>query len=411
MFTAFGPEGLTSEVAAMAPCSASFLTMPEFPSLSGASLSGSARGLMVAALALPGLLVATAVPVMAQTAPDSTVVALKYMDYLDFEKDRQRVHIRVPALYIQKPVTEDVALEITGIGDAVSGASPFPIIPGAAVGPSGRSVTVSDRRHAVDGTLTKYFHRGSVGFSASMSREHDWTSTATGVEARISTEDNLTTFALGTDLTLDTIKSPFDPTFRGNRHTINTLFGVTQVLTPLSLVMLNVTFGTGQGTYRDIYRPADQRPSHRNQWAGLVRYNHFVPGLDAALHFDYRLYRDDWNITAHTLEAAWYQPFGEGWMLRPRVRYYSQNAARFYTPGTDDRLDFVDPISTDYRLAAFGALGVGAKLSKEITETLTADAAFDWYAQRSGWKLGGGGTRTLAPLNARTFTVGLTKLF
>ena len=76
----------------------------------------------------------------------------------------------------------------------------------------------------------------------------------------------------------------------------------------------------------------EQRPDERNQWTGNLRYVQHIEPLDAAVHLGYRIFSDDWGITAHTFDADWVQPLGKGWTVTPRVRYYSQDAADFYTP-------------------------------------------------------------------------------
>lgn len=76
----------------------------------------------------------------------------------------------------------------------------------------------------------------------------------------------------------------------------------------------------------------EQRPDERNQWTGGLRYVQHVAPLDAAMHLGYKLFSDDWGITSHTFDADWAQPLGQGWTVTPRFRYYSQDAADFYTP-------------------------------------------------------------------------------
>jgi hypothetical protein len=76
----------------------------------------------------------------------------------------------------------------------------------------------------------------------------------------------------------------------------------------------------------------EQRPDLRNQGNMSLRYVQHVAATDAALHLGYRYYQDDWGIRAHTFETEWVQPVGEHWSVTPRVRYYSQSAADFYTP-------------------------------------------------------------------------------
>lgn len=361
--------------------------------------------LLAAALALPGI---AASPALAEGPPTAPRVSVRSLDYQDFEGNQRRIRILAPAFHTVAPLDESTSLEAIIIRDSVSGASPGPIFPGAAPGPTGARVPVSDRRHALDLKATRFFERVSLGVSAGLSREADWVSRSLGLESRISTDDNNTTLALGAGLTGDSITSSANPFLKESRRSRNLLLGVTQVLSPVDLVQINLTLGLGNGFFADVYRPGDVRPDHRRQGAALVRWNHFVESAGAALHLDYRATADDWGVRSHMLEAAWYQPLGETWRVQPRLRYYSQSAARFYSNGPDLRTDFTAPFSTDYRLAAFGAFSGGLKVSKALSDTLSLDGAIDWYGQRPGWHLGGNGTATLAPLNARILSVGLT---
>ncbi|MBK8162153.1 MAG: DUF3570 domain-containing protein [Gammaproteobacteria bacterium] len=76
----------------------------------------------------------------------------------------------------------------------------------------------------------------------------------------------------------------------------------------------------------------EQRPDLRNQGTLNLRYVQHIAATDAALHLNYRYFQDDWGIRAHTLQTEWVQPVGDSWTLSPRLRYYSQSAADFYTP-------------------------------------------------------------------------------
>jgi hypothetical protein len=66
---------------------------------------------------------------------------------------------------------------------------------------------------------------------------------------------------------------------------------------------------------------------------GILGYDRFIEPFNAALHFNYNFAHDDWGINAHTFEGDWVQPLGAGWTVTPRIRYYSQSAADFYTTG------------------------------------------------------------------------------
>jgi len=65
-----------------------------------------AAALLAAALALPGVMPASAV---AQTAPDQGVVAMRYFDYRDWQPGAERMNVHSPSLYFLKPISDSLS--------------------------------------------------------------------------------------------------------------------------------------------------------------------------------------------------------------------------------------------------------------------------------------------------------------
>ena len=134
----------------------------------------------------------------------------------------------------------------------------------------------------------------------------------------------------------------------------------------------------------------ETRPNNRNQWSFSNRLNHYIPQLDAALHFDYRFYTDDWSVNSHTFELKWLQSLPGGITVTPNIRYYSQSQAEFFAPY------FLAPradgfYSSDFRLSGFGNLSGGLTLSKEFARGIKLEAGVEYTTHAGGLKLGGGG--------------------
>ncbi len=260
---------------------------------------------------------------------------------------------------------------------------------------------------------------------------------------------------------------------QGNRQDWATTLGLTQVLNQNALLEAGVGYTRSTGYMANPYKTVEaafvdptqtgevltgvsiglleKRPDERNQWTENLRYVQHIEGLDAALHFDYRFFHDDWGINAHTFEADWVQPLGKGWTITPKVRYYSQDAADFYTPYIvsdqafrspavdengraiyvsadnpdngqvyfrDENFNLVDangnladeiavnPVaktipfdrnklpatySSDHRLSGFGALSGGITISKEFAKGVSFEASAQYYTHAGSLKLGGGG--------------------
>lgn len=271
---------------------------------------------------------------------------------------------------------------------------------------------------------------------------------------------------------------------RGERQDWATHLGLTRILNKSALLEAGVGYTRSTGYMANPYKAVEfafidpkqipgpfgeltgtaiglleQRPEVRNQWTGNMRYVQHIDALDAAVHFDYRLYHDDWGITAHTFEADWVQPVGNGWTITPRVRYYSQDAADFYRPYViskqpfesnavdaqgreifveadnpnngkvyfrDENFNLVDakgnivdeiqinPInkivpfdrkklpahySSDHRLSGYGALSGGVTISKQFAKGVNLEAGAEYYTHAGSLKLGGGGEGAYADFN------------
>lgn len=227
----------------------------------------------------------------------------------------------------------------------------------------------------------------------------------------------------------------------GERRDVGASIGLTQVLTADTQLNANVGFLRSSGYLGNPYRvvevafidPAqqafapspdvyyvtvnsmlEQRPDVRRQWTASLRYAQYVAPLDAGAHLDYTYYRDDWDIRAHTLQAQWAQPLGQGWLVTPMLRYYTQTAASFYTPylvtpqgqytigpsgpGGGERLVPFDRsllpayYSSDYRLAAFGAVSAGLSVAKTFARGATVYLGYTYYHRASSLTLQGRGS-------------------
>ena len=361
--------------------------------------------LLSAALALPGILPCAAA---AQTMPDQSVIALQYFDYRDWQPGASRMKVRSPSLYVLRPIADDLALEGNLVYDSMSGASPlaFNTLSGA----SGLGVT--DYRTAGDVKVTKYFDRYAVGVGGAYSHERDYISRALSLELRTWTPDKNRTYAFGLAGTTDSIHPTDRPFDNGERNTVDFLVGVTQALNAGAIVQSHLTYSAGHGHYADPYKLLDRRPDHRRTLAWLTRLNQSVPQFDATVKLLYRYIHDSFGDHSHTFEAAWYQPLPNGFSVTPSLRYYTQSAADFFF-GPPFGTGFMpgEPYTADTRLSAFGAFTPSLRIDKTFDRGWSADIAFSYYQQRTGWRLGGSGSSGLEPFSARWIMVGVSKTF
>ncbi|QGU31870.1 DUF3570 domain-containing protein [Thermochromatium tepidum ATCC 43061] len=408
------------------------------------------RALSSAALALPGL----ASSVQA-TAAMERQWDLGYFNYVEGGA-RMRVEGLKQGLVL--PLGEALELRVNGVRDTISGASPIYNVPvircrdgrvftapvisvsGASGNPqsggppperpplntgecrlsSAQQVlledTFQDVRTAGDFKLD--YTRGDtiLGLGAGVSQERDYDSRFLALDLRRAFNDKLTTLALGYSLAADTFSPLNRPGFSGDKDAHQFLLGLTQVLSRNDLLQINLTLGDDRGylsdPYKNVYLLAtntaieESRPDRRRQWNLLARYNHYFAELKAALHLDYRYSWSDWGIEAQTLEAAWIQPLGQGWQLVPRLRYYTQGEADFYR-SYFETLPSSGDYSSDYRLAGFGALSGGLKLTRQLSAQARLDLGVEFYDRQSDYGLQGHTESTFADYGFTLYSLSL----
>ncbi|HJV71997.1 DUF3570 domain-containing protein [Ideonella sp.] len=398
-------------------------------------------GLVLAACALPGVMPADA---HAEEAPERAVIAFKLSGYSETqpstgtdsaeseaaggraralatttgasgggvggsESGDERMQVTSPSMYALVPIGRHWAVEGSLTVDDVSGASPTYYTDMAGAG------TMQDRRTAFDAKLTRYFDRQSVAFGVSRSQETDYLSQAVSLEGRFATDDQNTTFNVGLGLSNDHIDPSNHKVDPQTRRTSEFQVGVTQAMSSRDLAQLSYTSSRARGYLNDPYKLYDERPRGRNADILQLRWNHWLG--DSALKLGYRFYQDSYRVQAHTFELAWAVPVQRTVVFTPELRYHTQGAASFYYDRDTTSPNYPAPdgsptyYSSDQRLAAWGAVTLGAKLSWQFSPGWTADAKLDSYRQNTGWRLGGGGSPGLQPLSALFWQLGLSHSF
>jgi len=340
-----------------------------------ARLSDAIRTLMASSLGLPGMQ-----NLLAQEAPDDAF-EYRYTHYdeapLPLDKlafgDPRRYEIGSHQFRILKNLGDSYALELNYLHEAMSGSSPWYVVPGDD-GPlqvmSG--ATIRERRNQVDISLARqrgdFTHTGALGYSI----ENDYKALYGSYSEERESDDGLRTVSWGGSYSNDEI-SPTDAQFYGRvahaqRDSISGSLSMTQILNRNAVIQSGIGLTRQAGFLSDPYKQVwigqavlnDSRPDQRLSFAWTTRFRQYMERSRAALVLDYRFFRDDWKITAHTFDAAWRQPLGENWEISPSIRYYSQNSPDFYQP-----YYLVLPAdgywSSDYRLATFGALSYRLK--------------------------------------------------
>lgn len=361
------------------------------------------------------------------------------------------------------------------------------------------SASPETRRQATFG-LSHEWNEAAINVSGGFSREKDYKSSFGSIGGRMDFNQKMTTLKLNGGYTdseigaiLDHDPAPYitktayqdqiirkggatgSDILRGSRSDWVANIGLTQVLTKNSLIDASIGYTHSHGFLENPYKvmsvifvnPADlnnssglitgdvralleQRPNIRNQIALNTKYIHHIDTFNAALHLGYRLSVDDWGVNTHTFDASWVQPLGNNWTLTPRIRYYSQDSANFYSDYLFSRQVFNKPLldtlgrqiytdrnnpneqyfldsngfslidrngnpvddsiartalpqyitydakllpksfSSDHRLAGFGALSGGFTLTKRLWKGVELETGFEYYTRASSMQIGGG---------------------
>ncbi|MBF0370967.1 MAG: DUF3570 domain-containing protein [Magnetococcales bacterium] len=349
--------------------------------------------LMGAAMALPGL--------TSQAEAASQGEPAMAFSYLDYHEHGDLIDVRAPLVWGRMPIGEHYELEMTGALETMGGASPETVT--NRTGETVQTLTgasIDDSRQSVDLKLTRFFEKGSLGIGGSFTSEDDYHGASVSIDNRWEFNQKNTVLALGVGYSSDDIDAVDGDPLNKKQIGWDFMVGVTQILSPTAIMQSNITYATGSGYFSDPYKwtfsfnplsiDTDVRPNKHRQWAWLTRYNRHFPDLEGTLQSDYRFYWDNWGVTAHTMNLAWYQSIGDYWQLRPYLRYYDQNKADFYaetlpaSPGEDGT------ISSDQRLGDFGAFSYGIKGIWEFDNGISLNALVERYQQDDDLAIGSG---------------------
>ena len=327
-------------------------------------------------------------------------------------KERGLMKITEPVLWGHARIGENWEIEASTAVDIITGASPQLVtnISGKPVQTlSGASI--SDRRLTSDVKVGRRFGDFTLSASHASSREHDYLSTAYGVEGKLDLNQRLTTITAGYGRSDDLVRSRDDPTLNQPRTTNEYLVGISQVLSPVAVVQSTLTTARGHGWYNDPYKftltfypqgaPAflpDLRPHERNTWAWTTRYRHHFPAAHMTFQGEYRFYHDDWGIDAHTLEVALHHELTGRFALRPALRYYTQSAADFYSPVIPKPAP--EFLSSDQRMGAFGGISPSLRAIVRLDNGFRIEGTAGYVQNSRALHLGGSGSEAFQTLRA-----------
>lgn len=244
----------------------------------------------------------------------------------------------------------------------------------------------SDTRWAFNLGLSRRVGQHTPGTLMSFSQESDYQSLGISLQDAIDFNRKNTTFLVGGAFTHDAM-TPANGRDNATKDTVDALLGITQVLTPTTLLTANIAVGQVTGFISDPYKLVElngnlsyeKRPDSKTKQIVYLGINQFITTLDAGIELGLRYYGDSFGISAETLSLAWYQKLGNHFILSPSVRYYTQTAADFYDVRFTGTPEFY---SSDYRVSAFTGTSFGLKLTWLPTSRFSLDTGVERYQQK-----------------------------
>lgn len=220
----------------------------------------------------------------------------------------------------------------------------------------------------------------------SYSQESDYLSTGISLQDAVDFNRKNTTLLFGGAYTHDAL-TPANNRPSDTKDTIDVLLGVTQVLSPTTLLTANIALGQVTGFISDPYKLVElngdltfeKRPESKTKQIVYLGLNQFITPLDASVELGIRHYGDSFGLNAETITLAWYQKMGEHFILSPSFRYYTQTAADFYNVRFSGSPEFY---SSDYRISSLTGTSYGLKLIWLPTSQFSMDVGVERYQQK-----------------------------
>lgn len=321
------------------------------------------------------------------------------------ESDNQ-VQAYEGALSITKQIDDERSLNVKGVIDVLTGASPNGAVAQNRVQtftrPSGNgSYTTAAGETPLDDTFkdtrvalsTQYQHQLSrlwrYSGGANVSKEYDYLALSVNSALARDFNNRNTTASVGLAYAYDTIEpeggipnpgvSVDAPNNRledsETKQTVDLLLGLTQVINRQTLMQLNYSISDVSGYQTDPFKILsvvdsdgwandyvyESRPEQRIKQSLFWRTKYNLQPSGQVVDMSYRYFWDDWGLASHTIDSKWRVPLKNNHFIEPHMRYYYQQAADFYQVYLDEGETIPEYMTADYRLGELQTYTFGLK--------------------------------------------------
>jgi hypothetical protein len=335
----------------------------------------------------------TLIVALAATAHADTEFVSKIQVYADSD----HTQVVSPTVQAKSDVSPGTNVSVGYLVDAVSSAS-------VDVVSQASPRTIKDTRHQLATGISQQLGSFNLRGGYSYSKENDYLSHSLDVGLADELDDKNTTIALGYGISLNTVGRAEDMNFARALTVHHVALSLTQTINPRLIGQATYELGYADGYQASPYRFVPVRmsldaapelwvpetdPDTRFRHALVIGANQAV-GSASSIQADYRIYRDTWGITSHTIGLRYFAHLAKHVDLRLRERFYTQGGAAFYQELYQAPARY---ITYDRELSSLWSETFGAKLEVGLSEHLVGELKLDaFYYQYAEF----------APLAART---------
>jgi hypothetical protein len=303
----------------------------------------------------------------------ATVLPEDRADIMYHRYDGGGVEVDGPSILVRKSFNGNLSLNANYYVDSISSAS-VDVISAASPYTEERTETSL----AMD-----YLHNKTLmSLALTHSDESDYQADTGSLSVSHDMFGDLTTVSLGYAVGNDDIGRNGDRDFDETLKRQNYRVGISQILTRESILDIDWETITDEGYLNNPYRsyrfvdPLSERgysflperyPSTRTSNALALRLKYYLP-YRAALSGEYRYFNDTWGISANNVEIVYTHPLQEDWIVDVRYRYYTQNAADFYSD-LFSRQSEQNFLARDKELSTFQSHTIGFTVSYDFQPT------------------------------------------
>ncbi len=307
--------------------------------------------------------------------------------YEHYQEDNNRMQIETHSVYFEQKLIDSIIAKGELVYDGISGSSPTGTHDGNGYA---KLTEVKDVRHSVNLSLDCQALGQTFSPGLAYSKESDYQSYGMSLNDAIPFNEKNTILQFGISQDIDSVRHNDRLTW-SDKNSVEALVGVSQLLTPKTVLEAAFTIGYENGYLSDPYREAEYmpsylpfsigisevRPDYRSKEVFYTALTQYIETLNASIQGSYRFHHDSYDIFSQTVEVDWHQWLGKHLMLEPFFRFYYQTAASFYSNL------FTDPLpvyySSDYRLSELYSTDIGIQATAIINDHLRVNAGYHRY--------------------------------